>query len=114
MFIDFLLHNSYNPLNSGNTTVGDTSMIGDYDNNEFNDVNSVIKSKAQRIDLYNMNDMNISLYEEEIESLKSAVVINILLILLTMFLGAAIMCPLEGWSFSSSVYWVSIRDDILD
>ena len=55
-----------------------------------------------------MDVLNLTNYEHEIFNLKMAGMINLIIILVTLFVGAAAMSSLEGWSFSVACYWSAV------
>ena len=55
-----------------------------------------------------MDGLNLTNYEHEILNLKIGGMINFIIILVSLFVGAAAMSSLEGWSFSEACYWSAV------
>ena len=55
-----------------------------------------------------MDVLNLTNYEHEIMNLKIVGAINLIIILVTLFVGAAAMSNLEGWSFTEACYWSAV------
>lgn len=74
-----------------------------------NSIHGVSQSKQEKKGIKEMNKINIAAYDEEIFNLKITTLINFLLFLITLFVGAMSMSTLEGWDFTQAAYWVIIE-----
>lgn len=63
-------------------------------------------------DLRSMDAMNTYSYEKEIKDMKISGLINLIAVMISMFVGAAAMSSLEGWSFTDAVYWVCMHRNL--
>ena len=88
-------------------------MMGDHPHNHPAPMNEWGDDEAQlsqhsQTQMKALDVLNLTNYEHEIMNLKMGGMINLILILISLFVGAAAISNLEGWSFSTAVYWSAV------
>lgn len=82
-------------------------MTGDHPHHHP-DPSSTSMNETHQPNMEAMDVLNLTNYENEIMNLKIVGAINLIIILVTLFVGAAAMSNLEGWSFSEACYWSAV------
>lgn len=62
----------------------------------------LIKNKNRKIDVAELYN---ELFNQELREIRSAVLLNLLLVLIVLLVGGAIFGAIEGYSYTASVYW---------
>jgi len=58
--------------------------------------------------LRRMTALNAEMYERDLQDIKIHAFVHLVYLLLTLFVGAAAMSSIEGWSFGDAVYWSAV------